>query len=455
MSSMLIKGGQLVAVDGSGASSALGDVLIDGGKIAAVGINVTAPEGAEVIDASGMIVMPGFVNAHIHTWQTGLRGMASDWTATDYFRAMHAGLATFFKPEDIYIANLVGALNQINNGTTTLVDWHHNNPTPAHSDAAIDGLFKSGIRAVFLHGSPKPDPKPGQKPYSEFPMPRGEVERLRKGRLASDDALVTMGLAILGPQMSVHDVTLTDFRLAREYDLVASLHHSGKKMIAPEGYEAAAKLGLIGPKLNIVHGNALTDRDLGVLFDHGATFCVTTEVELQMAYGDPLSGRVRARGGWFGIGSDIESGYASDMFSVMRTTLQTERYLTSLRHIAQSGEAPYPIPLGTAEALRWATLDSARMVHMDHRVGSLTPGKAADVVLLRARDMNLAASSSPVNAIVNYANPGNVDTVIIGGKTMKRGGRLLTGDLEAKLRRLEISGARIFGEYQRAMAKAS
>ena len=193
-----------------------------------------------------MIVMPGLVNAHIHTWQTGLRGLAGDWAATNYFRAMHAGLATFFRPEDIQIANLVGALNQINAGTTTLVDWHHNNPTPAHSDAAIDGLLESGIRAVFLHGSPKPDPKPGQKPYSEIPMPRAEVERIRKGRLSSDDALVTMGLAILGPQMSVHDVCITDFKLARELDLSPACTTPAPAMPAPKPTTMPQRQGLIG-----------------------------------------------------------------------------------------------------------------------------------------------------------------------------------------------------------------
>jgi len=112
-----------------------------------------------------MIVAPGLVNAHMHTWQTGLRGVAANWTILEYFKKMHAGLATLFSPDDIRIATLVGALNQINCGTTTLADWCHNNPTPAHTDAAIDALAESQIRAVFFHGSPKPDPKPGQKPF--------------------------------------------------------------------------------------------------------------------------------------------------------------------------------------------------------------------------------------------------------------------------------------------------
>jgi cytosine/adenosine deaminase-related metal-dependent hydrolase len=132
----------------------------------------------------------------MHTWQTALRGFASNWTLLEYFRRMHAGLATLFRPDDIHIATLVGALNQINCGTTTLVDWCHNNPTPDHTDAAVRGLVESGIRAAFFHGSPKPEPKPGERHFSEVPHPRCEVERLLAGALADRSGLVTLGLAI-------------------------------------------------------------------------------------------------------------------------------------------------------------------------------------------------------------------------------------------------------------------
>ena len=118
----------------------------------------------------------------MHTWQTALRSVASNWTLLEYFKKMHAGLATAFRPEDLHIATLVGALNQINCGTTTLVDWCHNNPTPAHNDAGIDALQEAGIRAAFFHGTPKPNPKPGQPGFWEVPHPRAELERLQRRR---------------------------------------------------------------------------------------------------------------------------------------------------------------------------------------------------------------------------------------------------------------------------------
>ena len=141
--------------------------------------------------------------------------MASNWTFPEYSRWVHAGLATHFRPKEIHIATLVGTLNQIDNWTTTLVDWRHNNPTPAHTDAAIAALRSSGIGAMFMHGTPKPAPKPGEPPYWETPHPRKEIVRLRAA-LAPDADMISLGLAILGPHYAALDVTLRDFRVAEE-----------------------------------------------------------------------------------------------------------------------------------------------------------------------------------------------------------------------------------------------
>lgn len=453
MSRTLLKGGTIVSMDPAVGDLATGDVLIDGARIAAVGPSLAAGEGVEIVDAAGTIVMPGLVNAHIHTWQTGLRGLAGDWTAAAYVRAIHAGLATFFRPDDIRIGNLVGALNQIDAGTTTIVDWHHNNPTPEHTDAAIDGLDESGIRALFLHGSPKPDPGPGQKSYRETPMPRSEVKRLREGRFAGDGGLVSLGLAILGPQASVLDVALADFRLAREYDLIASMHHSGAAMTAPSGYAAAAAAGLLSERVNIVHGNQLSNENFDLLADHGATFAVTAEVEMQMAYGDPLTGRLMERGLPVAVGSDVECAYAPEMFAVMRTTLQAERYRASARHLAATGKRPDAVPATTRDALRWATIDGAKMARLDHAIGSLTPGKQADIVMLRRDDLGLAGVADPVAAAVMYVHAGHVDTVFIAGRAVKANGRLVYANLPGRLAELEASAARILGAF-RASAPA-
>ncbi len=153
--SILVRGATIVTMDRQG--DLHGDILVRGATIEAIAPSIDAAD-AEVVDASGCIVVPGFVNAHMHTWQTALRGIAANWTLPEYFRKMHAGLATVYTPEDLYIATYVGALNQLNCGTTTLADWCHNNPTPEHNDAALAGLLESGIRAAFFHGTPASRP---------------------------------------------------------------------------------------------------------------------------------------------------------------------------------------------------------------------------------------------------------------------------------------------------------
>ena len=241
-----------------------GDVLVEGDRIAAIAPRLDAPD-AEVVDCSGHFVLPGLINAHMHTWQTALRSVAANWTLLEYFRHVHAGLATVFTPEDIHIATLAGALNQLDHGVTTLVDWAHNNPTPAHTDAGVEALQQSGIRAAFFHGSPKPDPKPGEPHFSEVPHPRSEIERLLKGSLSDRNALVTLGMAVLGPHYSTLEVSAHDFALAKELGLVASMHQGGGEAKTPGGWEALMAQGLVGPHINIVHGNNLSDEQLAGL----------------------------------------------------------------------------------------------------------------------------------------------------------------------------------------------
>ncbi|ADZ70881.1 amidohydrolase family protein [Polymorphum gilvum] len=451
MSTTLIRDAIVVTMDERIGDLQRGSVLIENDRIAAVAPDIAAPEGAEVIEGAGMLAMPGFVNAHIHTWQTALRGIAADWTIAQYLRAMHAGLAGHFRPDDIRVANYFGALNQIASGTTTIADWCHNNPTPDHTDAAIDGLTDAGIRAVFLHGSPKPDPKPGQKHFSQVPMPAGEVHRLRGGRLASDDALVTLGLAILGPQLSVWDVCDADFRLARDLDLTASMHVSGK-LLTEDGFERLAALGLLGPRINVVHGNVLDDDRLKLLVDHDVSFTLTPEVELQMGFGDPLTTRLRKIGGRLSLGSDIESSMAGDMFAVTRVALQAARHADNLVSLHDRGSCPDSITVPSREALRWSTIEGARMLGLDDRIGSLSPGKQADIVLLDSRKLNMHPVVDPAASILFHAGVVNVDTVLIAGRPRKRGGELVDAPQPAELAALARSGRRILDDFAKAQS---
>ena len=399
-----------------------------------------------MIDASRMIVMPGFVNAHLHTWQTGIRGIAGDWSIPQYLHHMHANLATRFTAEDTHLANVVGALNQINNGATTIFDWCHNNATPAHSDAAIDGLFETGIRAVFGHGSPKPDAKEGELPFTHVPHPEGEIKRLRSGRLAADDGKVTLAMAILGPDFSTYEVTEHDFRLAREYGLLSSAHVWGApNRMNPDGYQKLAAAELLGPDHNLVHGNYLDDDELKLVVDHGVSVTVTAEVELQMSAGTPLTGRLRALGAAPSIGVDVESNISGDMFTVMRMTLQHQRALDN--QAAQRAGGPMDrLSINPREALEWATINGARALGLGDRVGSLSPGKQADVILIDCDDLNLFPVNDPLQTVVFHANCGNVKTVLVAGEALKRDGRLVYPRLSEMKQKLAESGQRILNE---------
>jgi cytosine/adenosine deaminase-related metal-dependent hydrolase len=359
---------------------------------------------------------------------------------------VHAGLATKFRPEDIRIANLCGALNQINCGTTTLVDWCHNNPTPAHSDAGIEGLEESGIRAAFFHGSPKPDPKPGQKPFWEVPHPRSEVERLRKSRFSSDGGKLTLGLAILGPHYSTYEVAQQDFRLAREFGLIASMHCAGAEARTPDGWDRLAAEGLLGDNNNIVHGQTLTDAQLALMLERGVSFSLTPETEMTQGHGFAITGRLRKLGAAPSLGVDLESGISGDMLSVARMALASQRALDNDESRRTKGKLPDTSSITAREALGWITVEGAKMLKQSHRIGSLAPGKQADLVLVRADVLNMWPLHDPVTSVVMQASLANIDSVMIAGEWKKRDGKLLYPRLAARMAELRESGARILEE---------
>ena len=331
----------------------------------------------------------------------------------------------------------------MNGGVTTLFDWLHNNPTPDHTDGGVDGLIESSIRALFGHGSPKHEPKEGRPHFSEVPHPRAEIERLRTSRLAADDGCVTLAMAILGPYFSTYEVNRQDMLLAAEFDLVASAHiDAGFHRMVPDGITRMHDDGLIDARFNVVHGSDLSDEEISILVDCGASFSITAEAEMQFGFGYPIRGRVIAAGGAPSIGSDTEAGMAGDMFSAMRLNLQMQRAVDAGPAVTM--DKPVEAQSRTAhQALEWATINGARALRMDHLIGSLSPGKKADIILLRADDLNLFPVHDPVHAIVLHANSGNVDTVMVDGEIVKRAGRLLYAGIAEKKRDLAESGRRL------------
>ena len=439
---LLLKSGIVVTQDPVLGVLPKGDVLIDEDRIAAVAPSIAGVD-AEIVDCAGHFVLPGLINAHMHTWQTGLRGVAANWTLLEYFRHVHAGLATVFRPEDIHVATLAGALNQLDHGVTTLVDWCHNNPTPEHTDAGIAGLVESGIRAAFFHGSPKPDPKPGEPHFSEVPHPRREIERLTKGPLADRTGLVTLGMAVLGPHYSTLEVSAHDFALAMEMGLVASMHQGGGEAKTPGGWEALMAKGLVGPHINIVHGNNLSDDQLRAFVDRGVSFSITPENEMAQGHGHPITGRLRALGSAPSVGIDLESAISGDMFVVARMALASQRALDNAAERGRSGGIPATSTVPAGEALDWVTMRGAAMLGMSERIGSLAVGKQADIAVISLGPLAMWPVHDPVASVVMRGSGARVRDVLVAGRFAKRSGKLAWPDLAGLRARLAASGERI------------
>jgi cytosine/adenosine deaminase-related metal-dependent hydrolase len=448
MKRVLIKSGWLVTADPGIGNFKGGELLFRGDRIEAVGRHLDAAAD-QVIDASDKIVMPGLVNAHMHTWETALRGIGAEWMTADYLRHMHLNLATRYQPEDNYLGNLIGALAQIDAGVTTLVDWCHNITSIELAERAVDGLIDSGIRAVFAHGTAKPPTTDGAMPFTHIPHPRDRIESLRKGRLASDQGRVTLAMAILGPDWGTWEVVEHDIRMARELALVSSSHTRRREdCVVPDGYARMAKAGLLGPDHNLVHGTSYDQHDLRIVTDAGASLTSTVLVELHHHIGDTQVAAFRAAGGMPSLGIDVEPFCSGQMFREMQAALLFVRG-HEIRDNALRGNSPFKqLPVRSREALEWATIGGARAFMMEDRIGTLSPGKRADIVMLRADDINMAPVYDPVYSIVEIAGAGNVDTVIIDGITRKQNGRLTfpADVLARRLHELGESGARIMRE---------
>ncbi len=435
----LIKGATIITMDAQG-DLPQGDILVTGDTLTEIAPCIQADD-AQVVDAAGYIVIPGLINAHMHTWQTALRGLAANWTLLEYFQKMHAGLATVFEPQDLYIATLVGALNQINCGTTTLADWCHNNPTPAHNDAAIAGLRESGIRAAFFHGTAKPDPKPGQTPFWEVPHPRAEIERLLKAQ--QGHTLLSVQAAVLGPHYSTLDVAMHDFAMAKDLGLIASMHQGGGPARTPDGWEKLEAAGLLGEHINIVHGHALNDEQLKRFCALGMSFSAAAENEMTQGHGHPITGRLRLLGKAPSLGVDLESVISGDMLTQARVALGMQRSLDNFEYRTAHGSIPPTSTVTTREALSWVTIEGARMLKRSHRIGSLAAGKQADLVMIRASDLNMQPVHDAVNSVVMQTSLANIDSVMVAGNWKKRGGQLQGVDLLPHLAALRVSGQKI------------
>jgi cytosine/adenosine deaminase-related metal-dependent hydrolase len=430
---LLIRGGTVLSIDADIGELPIGDVLIEDGRIAAVGPRIDA-EDCEVLDAADCIVMPGLVDTHRHTWQAPWRNIAADWSLAHYFTGLHAGLSGHYRPQDTYIGNLIGTLEALDSGVTTLLDWSHNLNTPEHADGAIRALFESGARVVFAHGGGAPE---WQVP-SDVPHTR-DAKRVREQYFSSDDQLVTMAMALRGPQFAPGRTSEHDWALARELDTRITVHVGDGEWGKTRPIQWLRDRDLLADDITYVHCNTLADDELAMIADTGGTASVAADIELQMGHGWPATGRLLAAGIRPSLSVDVCTATAGHMFGLMRTTLLTQRGLDNAAVEAAGGEASSieRLSLSCRDVLEFATIEGARACGLDHRTGSLTPGKDADVILIRADSLGMTPLNNPAGAVVYNAHPGLVDTILVGGRVVKRDGVLLGVDAD-RVRRLAI-----------------
>jgi cytosine/adenosine deaminase-related metal-dependent hydrolase len=450
----LISGGTVITVDPAIGDIAGADVLIDDGEIVAVGPHLGVSD-ALVIDASDCLVLPGLIDTHRHTWQALFRNIASDWTLAHYFTGLHGTLSGLYRPQDTYAANLIGTLEALDSGITTLLDWSHNLNTPEHTDAAIDALVESRSRVVFGHGG-------GHRhwqPVSSLAHPAEDVRRVREGRLSSDEARVTLCLAPRGNQFATMEVTRADWQLADELDIRISCHAGDGDWGRNRPIAALAEHGLLGPTMTFVHCNSLADDELAMMADAGASASVSPDIELQMGHGWPATGRLLDAGIRPSLSIDVCCSNGGHLFGTMRATIGTERGWDNAQARERGESSVERMELTCRDVLEFATIEGARACGMDGRIGSLTPGKRADVIVVRADSFGMTPLNNPVGAFVYNAHPGLVDTVLVDGEVLKRDGVLLGVDA-ARVRRLAIesrddilrradgqAGARIGGDW--------
>ena len=411
------------------------DILVDGDRIAAVGPDLAAAD-AEVIDAEGDIVIPGFIDTHRHTWETSIRTCAPDFTLGAYFGAILDKFAPQYRAEDVLAANRWGALEDLNAGITTLVDWSHIMNTPAHADAAIEGLQDTGIRSVFAYGFPNTSIAAWW--FGSTLTPDAEdVRRVRTQYFNSDDGLITMGLATRGPNFCVEEVVRHDWGLAMELDIPITVHVAMDRFGYTKGQvKALSDMGLLYPKTTYVHSSHLTDEEWGMVRDSGANVSFAPMVELQMGHGWAPAVKAKSFDIPIGISTDVATTIPSDLFSQMHVLFSSER---GRRNAVAWDDDAEPTDLITVrEVLKWATLGGAQVAGIADRTGSITPGKKADLVIIDTKAVNISPVIDPVGAVVVAADTSNVKTVLVDGVVRKRDFRLVAS-LDGPRRDVEAS----------------
>jgi 5-methylthioadenosine/S-adenosylhomocysteine deaminase len=424
---ILIKGGCVLSLDRAVGDFEQADVLVEGGKISAVRPNISAPN-AEVIDASKSVVMPGFVDTHRHMWQGFLRNVLPDGSLQDYRDLVQRKFGATMTPDDVYIADLLSALGAVDTGVTTVLDWSHIHNTPEHSDAVIKGLAESGVRAVFAYGNPQNETgRFWEMKGHKFP---DDIARLRKQYFSSEDQLLTLYMAA---PSAAPELILQSWKAARDVGARISIHVGVGEFGRGGLLEKLNAQNALKSDTTYIHCCTLNDTEWKLIRDTGGTVSIAGYVEMLMGHGNPPTQKALDNGIRPSLSVDVETSVPNDFFTQMRTVFSLQKNEVWARRLA--GDKNPPKFLTTREVLEFATVEGARANGLERKVGTLTPGKEADIILLRTDRLNVMPMNNAVGAVVTSMGPQNVDTVLIAGKVMKRDGQLVGVDW-ARLTRL-------------------
>jgi cytosine/adenosine deaminase-related metal-dependent hydrolase len=395
-----------------------GDIHVRDGAIVAVGANLSAPK-AEIVRADRMIALPGFIETHWHMWGAVARNMAGPTENTGYFYISRL-LGQFFTPEDNARGVRLALAEAISSGITTVTNWSHNLLAPEYADAEIKVHQEVGARARFSYGYSRKTPP-------DATLPLSDVERVQKQWFSgAKDSLITLGIAARGPENNSIEICRQEWAFAREHGLAITTHTgtSMERVKKRQGIQSLAKAGLLGPDVVLIHVTNHSPEDLRLLAESKTPVSLSPYTELRTGFGIPPVGSfLRAEVPVsLSVDTTILCGNA-DMFAIMKAIENIENGL-------QKSE----FAISTQRVLEMATIDGARALGLADQVGSLTPGKRADLILVRTTDVNMLPFTVPTRMIVQAAQPSNVEAVMVDGRFLKRNGKLTTIDM-AKLAR--------------------
>ncbi|HEX2929608.1 MAG TPA: amidohydrolase family protein, partial [Candidatus Binatia bacterium] len=416
----VVRNAYVVTIDPKLGDIPNGDVHVRNGVLVAVGPNLPAP-GAEEIDGRNRIACPGIVDTHFHLWGSFARGVVADGDF-DYFPVM-SRLGPVMTPDDAYNSAKLGIAEAINSGLTTIHDWSHNIISGAYADADLRALRDCGIRARFSYGySRNLQLKP--KETADF----NDIARVKREWFGpSNDGLLTMGFASRGAGDTPPEVYRKEWEFARSIGLPIT-QHAGRSIAEIKRFrriEMLYKDKLLGPDVQLIHTYSASAEERAMIAETQSHVSIAPFTASRLASGLPYLGDLLKRGVQCSLSVDTTTvGGNADMFSIMRLMLQ----LNHLRSMDVMEVQPRRI-------LELATIDGAKDLGIANRVGSLTPGKRADFILVRTNDLNVAPFINPSLLLVQQAQPANVDTVVIDGRILKHKGELVAIDVEEVIRK--------------------